>query len=97
MNTELQENTLNNPAAQPASVSVDRRALRGGRSGGAWIGGVVLIALGAMILLQDQVGLALGRWWALLLLVPAAGAFASAWRGYQNAGGQLTASVRGCW
>jgi hypothetical protein len=61
---------------------------------GAWIGGTILILLG-VILLARNFGFILPRnWWALFLLIPAFGSFASARSMYQRAG-QMTAAVRG--
>ena len=71
-----------------------RRAAR--RSGtGAWIGGVVLILLGVVFLLQNLGALELDNWWALFILIPAIGSFAGAWNAYRNSGGQLTGTVIG--
>lgn len=68
-----------------------RRMARSGRSyGGAWVGGAILIALGALLLLENLGSFSLGEWWALLILLPAAGAFAGAWRAFQEAGGHIT-------
>jgi hypothetical protein len=30
-----------------------------------------------------------GNWWALFILLPAAGAFSAAWRSFSHSGGQL--------
>jgi hypothetical protein len=35
------------------------------------------------------------NWWALFILLPAIGAFATAWRIFQDAGGRLTYAARG--
>jgi len=60
-----------------------------------WIVGLVLIALGGVLLLQNA-GLAVlpGNWWALFILIPAVAAFANAWTFYQQ-DGQLTPRVIG--
>jgi hypothetical protein len=71
-----------------------RRAGRRARSGG-WIGGAVLIALGLLFLLQNLGTFSMKNWWALFIMIPAVGAFASAWRQYQEAGNRLNAGVRG--
>jgi hypothetical protein len=83
------------PREERARMREERRAARGGRFGSAWIGGVVLILLGVIFLAQNLGGFYLGNWWALFILIPAAGAFGTAWNSYQNAGGQITAAVRG--
>jgi hypothetical protein len=75
----------------------ERRAARGGGPswGVPWVGGAVLIALGIVFLLQNLGLFYLNNWWALFILIPAFGAFASAWRIYQAAGGHLVAPARG--
>lgn len=73
----------------------ERREMRGSWHGGPWIGGVVLIALGVIFLLQNFGYPIPENWWALFLLVPAVGAFMSAWSSYQKSGGQITGAVRG--
>jgi hypothetical protein len=70
-----------------------RYAMRGYRHNG-WIGGVVLIALGVIFLVQNLTGFTLANWWALFILIPAFGAFTNAWYSY-NSNGRLTASGRG--
>ncbi len=71
-----------------------RRAYR--HSGwGAWWGGAILILLGIIFLLQNFGVTALENWWALFILIPAIGAFGTAWRFFQAAGGRLTAPARG--
>jgi hypothetical protein len=71
----------------------ERWAARG--TGGAWVGGAILIVLGLVFLMQNLGVLALNNWWALFILIPAIGSFTAAWRTYQNAGGRLTAASRG--
>ncbi len=62
--------------------------------GGAWVGGTILIVLG-VLLLANNLGFYLPRrWWAIFLLIPAFGSFASAYSMYQTAG-RATAAVRG--
>ena len=56
------------------------RALRGG----SWVWGAILIAAGIFLLLQNLTAFSLENWWALLILIPAAGAFANSWRVYQS-------------
>jgi hypothetical protein len=71
-----------------------RRELRWSSGGGPWVGGTILIVLGVLLLLNN-LGFYLPRhWWAIFLLIPAAGSFASAYSMYQTAG-QATAAVRG--
>jgi hypothetical protein len=71
----------------------ERRAARG--SGGAWVGGAILILVGIVLMLNNLGTLALENWWALFILIPAVGAFGNAWRAYQAAGGHLNAQARG--
>ncbi len=59
-----------------------------------WIGGAVLILIGIIFLLQNLGGFYLQNWWALFILIPALGAFGSAWNQYQHTG-RLTAGARG--
>jgi hypothetical protein len=64
------------------------------RSGG-WMVGLVLIAIGAIFLLQEAgLPVLVGNWWALFILIPAVAAFASAWRLYRQEG-RLTAQSIG--
>jgi hypothetical protein len=62
--------------------------------GAPWIGGVVLILLGLIFLIQNVSGLRLEHWWAIFILIPAFGSFAAAWRVYQTHG-RLAAAARG--
>jgi uncharacterized membrane protein HdeD (DUF308 family) len=59
-----------------------------------WIGGVILIVLGIILLLQNVRGFYLDNWWALFILIPAFGSFADAWGRYREAG-RLNRRVRG--
>jgi hypothetical protein len=55
--------------------------------GSGWILGLVLIAVGAVFLLQNAgLPVLLGNWWALFILIPAIGAFAAAWTLYRQDG-----------
>lgn len=68
----------------------------GGRTPGAstWIGGAVLILLGAIFLLHNAGIIAWpGHWWALFLLIPAVFTGGTAWTQYRNSGRRLTAAV----
>jgi hypothetical protein len=62
---------------------------------GPWIGGVILIVLGVIFLLQNFGFPLPDNWWAVFILIPAAGAFSSAWSLYERAGRTVTAGVRG--
>ncbi len=62
-----------------------RREARWGK-GGAWIGGVILIALGVVFLLQNF-GFPLPKnWWAIFIMIPAIAAFAGAFQIYEREG-----------
>ena len=71
-----------------------RREMRWGQ-GAPWIGGLILIGLGLMFLLQNFGVMLPHNWWAIFLLVPAAFAFSGAWSTYQNNGHEVTTRVRG--
>jgi surface polysaccharide O-acyltransferase-like enzyme len=61
-------------------------------SGRVWTA-LILIAIGVLLLLQ-QFGVTLpSRWWALLLLIPAAAALFAAWRAYSREGTVTFASA----
>ena len=71
----------------------ERHARRGSNST-AWVGGVILIVLGVILLLQSVRGFYLENWWALFILIPAFGSFADAWNRYRQ-DGRLSRRVRG--
>lgn len=72
----------------------ERRDALWGRNG-AWIGGVLLIVLGVIFLLQNFGFPLPENWWAVFILIPAAAAFSGAWSMYQRNGRQVTTAVRG--
>lgn len=72
----------------------ERRAVRY-TGGGAWVAGLVLIALGALFMLQNMGAVVLRNSWALLILLPAAGSFATAIGAFRLNGGRMTTTVRG--
>ena len=59
-----------------------------------WIAGVVLIAIGSFFLLSNLTDFHLNNWWALFIMIPAFGSFASAQRAYRQQGG-FTEAARG--
>ena len=60
-----------------------------------WVGGAVLIALGAIFLMGNFSGYYLHNWWALFILIPAIASFARLAGMYQQSGGELTPAMRG--
>lgn len=70
-----------------------RAALRADRAAGGWgwVSGLLLIGLGALFLLQNYGFFTeFSNWWALFLLLPAAGSFSAARGTYQREGSQWT-------
>ena len=67
---------------------------RRGQHSGAWVGGVVLIVIGVIFLLQNTIGFTLENWWALFILIPALSSFERAYRLYQE-DGRLSGRARG--
>ena len=80
--------------AARAQYRAERRAARYA-GGGAFVGGVALIAFGVIIMLQNMGIVQLQNWWALFILLPALGSFATAYGAYRTNGGHLNAMVRG--
>ena len=76
-----------------AERRAERRAARA--AGGAWLAGAVLIGLGALFLLQNLGAVTVRNAWALLILLPAAGSFATAYGAYRLNGGRFNATARG--
>lgn len=73
-----------------------RSARRADRQAGAWLGGVLLIALGALFMLQNTGYVAsFSNWWALFILLPAFGSFSAGWGAYQRNGGEWTREAVG--
>ena len=58
-----------------------------------WIGGAVLVVLGAVFLLRNMTNFEFDNWWALFILIPAVAAFANAWRLYQRNDRRVTRQV----
>jgi hypothetical protein len=74
-----------------------RREARWQRHAGrpfGWLGGIFLILLGVVFLLQNMGIPFLVNWWALFILIPAFWAYAAAWNIYQDTG-RLTRSGAG--
>lgn len=92
-----EQSPLNENQPDPLTRREARRQRRAERladpsRGGAWVAGIILIVLGIAFLLQNTTGfnIPLKNWWALFILMPAAGAFDAALRTYRSAGNQLT-------
>jgi hypothetical protein len=79
--------------AQRRAARAARRAGRG-TQGAGWIGGVILLVLGGVLLLQNFGITTAFNWWALFILLPAVGAFGAAWTAYRQTG-RLGAAARG--
>ena len=64
--------------------------------GGSWVAGIILIVLGGAFLMQNMGSyrFPLQNWWALFILIPAVGAFDTAFRTYRNTG-TFTNTARG--
>lgn len=62
--------------------------------GNAWIGGVVLIAIGVIFLINNYTDFGLANWWALFILIPALAILSNAARAYRAAG-RITSDVTG--
>jgi|WetSurMetagenome_2_1015567.scaffolds.fasta_scaffold1197949_1 hypothetical protein len=71
----------------------ERRASR--HENAPWLGGLILIALGTIFLLQNTGLFYLQNWWALFIMIPAIGSFGTAYAVYRNNGNRLNSAVRG--
>jgi hypothetical protein len=80
--------------AARAQYRAERRASRY-TGGSAFVGGAAFIAFGVIIMLQNMGLVQLHNWWALFILIPALGSFATAYGMYRTNGGHLNAMVRG--
>ena len=80
----------------PDQLSYDRMSRlerRRQRRGGSVMGGLLLIALAVLLLMQNQGMISFGKWWALLILIPAVAAFINAGSEFSAAGNQVTRHV----
>ncbi|NTU54627.1 MAG: hypothetical protein HGA79_00075 [Anaerolineales bacterium] len=89
---------LNNEPLDRREARHQRRAerLADPSRGSSWIAGIILVVLGGIFLLQNMGSyrFPLQNWWALFILIPAVGAFDTAFRTYRREG-TFTAPARG--
>jgi hypothetical protein len=96
MNEQLPNTEQNSLSRREARRQRREQRLADPSRGGAWVTGIILIVLGGLFLMRNTGwDIPLTNWWALFILIPAVGAYSSAWRTYQEAGNQLTAPARG--
>ena len=77
------------PATPSLSADQDWREERRARrysTNRPWIGGLLLIMLGAIALLENYGDVHTDKWWALLLVIPAIVSFGKAWDAYHQSG-----------
>ena len=65
---------------------------RGGGANMAWVPGLVLMAIGAIFLLNNFTDFQLDNWWALFILIPAFGSLGNFWPVYRTPGRLLRAA-----
>ena len=65
------------------------------RRSSGWIGGIVLILVGIIILTKNLTGFQLQNWWALFILIPAVSSLMNAWNTYRENGNQFSRGVTG--
>ena len=51
-----------------------------------WVGGLILIGIGLVFLLQNVTTFAFDNWWALFILIPGVASLVNAWQNYQEDG-----------
>lgn len=71
---------------------IDER--RAARTGGGWIGGILLLFIGLLLLGRNLNLTTFDNWWALFIMLPAIGSFSTAWGMYQAADGHFTMRAR---
>lgn len=87
------------PVSEPVNEAPQedwRTEHRERHAGAPWAGGLILIVIGAILLLRNlDINIPyLKNWWALFILIPAAGSFGNAWSAYRYAGA-LDSRARG--
>ncbi len=81
------------PAAEPRYLSPrEQRRARRDASGG-WAGGLILVLLGLIFLLQSLGVPLIGNWWALFVLLPAIATLGAALNRYVDDGGIISGAV----
>jgi len=94
----MNEQSQNNEPLSRREARHQRRAerLADPSRGGSWIAGIILIVLGGAFLMQNMgtYKFPISNWWALFILIPAVGAFDTAFRAYRQEGA-FTATARG--
>lgn len=90
MNNNVNSNTYDRHEER-RQRRAERRALRGGSG---WMGGVMIILLGLILLAQNMNLFVLQNWWALFILLPAVGSFTAAWRMVNAAEGHFNRYAR---
>lgn len=85
----FQSDSLDNSGMGPRRRMRSRTLYSGG-----WMGGAVLLVFGILLMFQNIGTLPNANWWALFILLPAAGAFTKAFSAYQIAG-RLSGQARG--
>jgi hypothetical protein len=89
------QNLSTTPPTDTSSVNQDwHEERRARRRDQPWLGGLILIALGVIFLLQNVTGFQFRNWWALFILIPAFGSLGTAWSLAQRAG-RLNRPARG--
>jgi uncharacterized integral membrane protein len=92
MTTETRNTHPTDYYTDRAQRRTERRAAR--KTSEAWIGGIMLIGLGLIFLLQNTGALYLQNWWALFILLPALGSFGASFTEYRVSG-RFNAKARG--
>ena len=94
MNNQNVDQNFQSDSMDYAGMQPHRRMRTRMASSGGWMGGAVLVVLGMLLMFQNMGALPNANWWALFILLPAAGAFTKAFSVYQ-ADGCFSTQVRG--
>ena len=88
----------NSRVSRRAARSVRRMERRADRDAGGlrWVWGILLVALGGLFMLQNAGYFSqFSNWWALFILLPAAGSFSAALGAYRRQGNEWTGAATG--